>query len=167
MVSDFTLAASPNAIQVASGQSGTITLTVTPQFSFAQTVSFACASPPAGVSCTFSPTTVTPSGSAAVTTTMTVHYNRVVALNNAAPNPRKGNSPWGAGSGVFLALCGIGWVARRRRQLLCLLLLAGLAMGMVACGGGFELGSTTSPISVVATSGTLQHNVTVNLTMVH
>jgi len=71
----FTLSLSPSSISVASGGSGTSTVTVTPVFGFASAISFTCSGLPAYATCTFSPATVTPGGSAASTTTLTIATN--------------------------------------------------------------------------------------------
>ena len=63
----FTFAASPSSFTASSGGQVTTTLTVTPQNGFSSSVSFACSGLPTGASCSFNPSTVTPSGIAATT----------------------------------------------------------------------------------------------------
>jgi Glycoside hydrolase family 44/Bacterial Ig-like domain (group 3) len=61
---DYTLAMSSSALSVSAGVSGSLNVTVTPENGFKQAVTFSCAGLPNGGSCTFSPTSVTPSGGA-------------------------------------------------------------------------------------------------------
>jgi hypothetical protein len=70
----FTLGAAPNQLSVAAGQSGSTTITVTPDAGFAQPVSFACGGLPQGAACSFNPATVTPNGGP-VNTTLTISTN--------------------------------------------------------------------------------------------
>ena len=70
----FTLGASPNQLTVAAGNSGTTTLTVTPDAGFNQPVTFRCGTLPVGAACNFTPATVTPAGGP-VTTTLTITTN--------------------------------------------------------------------------------------------
>ncbi len=58
----FTLSASPTSATVTAGSSTTTTISVTPADGFNSAVSFACTGLPTGGSCSFSPTTVTPTG---------------------------------------------------------------------------------------------------------
>jgi sugar lactone lactonase YvrE len=150
----FSLTSSPSSATINSGQSATITLTVTPANGFTQTVSFACAGLPSGYGCSFDPSTVTPSG-AAVTSTMTI------ASNTSASTPR--SLPWqtvGAGLSLALLLWPFGRCKNRFR--LAMLLLAG-AFALAGCGG-----STTSQrytVSVTASGGGNTQTSTVNLTV--
>jgi hypothetical protein len=78
---DFSLGASPGTANVIAGQtSGAITVTVTPTNGFNSQISFSCTGLPTGATCNFSPTTVTPNGTAAVTTSLTIS----TAANTAA-----------------------------------------------------------------------------------
>ncbi len=68
---DFSVGSSVTSLSVFAGQTGTAMITVTPTNNFTGAVSFNCNGLPTGSTCSFSPTSVTPSG-AAVTTTATV-----------------------------------------------------------------------------------------------
>jgi hypothetical protein len=65
---DFTASTPTTSLSLFDGQSGTATITVTPKNNFTGSVSFACSGQPSGTSCSFSPTTVSGSG----TTTATI-----------------------------------------------------------------------------------------------
>ncbi len=69
---DFSIGSSVTSLSVYAGQTGTATITVTPINNFSNPVGFTCNGLPTGSSCSFNPTSVTPSGSEAVTTTATV-----------------------------------------------------------------------------------------------
>ncbi|MGB9029904.1 MAG: FG-GAP-like repeat-containing protein, partial [Acidobacteriaceae bacterium] len=68
----FTIGASPSSATVNAGQSTQTTITVSPAGGFNSQVSFACTGLPTGGSCTFNPTTVTPNGTMASTTMLTI-----------------------------------------------------------------------------------------------
>ena len=57
----FALSAAPGSATLQKGQSASFTITVTPSNGYNGTVSFACSAPPAGLSCKFTPASVTPS----------------------------------------------------------------------------------------------------------
>ena len=65
---DFAIAANPSSATIRAGQSATFTFTVTPAGGFSNAVSFSCSGLPALSTCTFTPTSVTPNGSAATVT---------------------------------------------------------------------------------------------------
>ena len=69
---DFTVSANPTALTIAAGQSGNVTLTVTPVNGSTQPVAFACANLPAKSSCVFAPVLVTLDGTHSATSQMTL-----------------------------------------------------------------------------------------------
>jgi hypothetical protein len=160
---DFTLSANPSSYSLQWGQSGAVLLTLTPQNGFSQTVSFACSGLPSGASCSFSPATLTPQASS-VSTTLTI--STVVT----AEQRRHRHLPWTAIS-VVLAICSLGSGMRRLLKLtgLLLLTLATAAATLLIGGGGFSAApsstSISSTVTVTATAGTIQHQVTVALTL--
>jgi sugar lactone lactonase YvrE len=150
----YTISANPASLTVKQGSSGSITFTVTPLNGFNQAVSFSCDSTtlPKGVACSFAPASVTPNGSGAVTTTLTVQTtgSGVAALNRrTTPFP-----DWLPRGGSMLALLLLGVPRVRRRVWLggaALMLFALCLTGMLGCGGG----GTTS-----GSGGTQNANVT-------
>jgi N-acetylneuraminic acid mutarotase len=162
----FAFSGSPGSLTIASGGEGTVTLTVTPQNGFYGAVSFACAGLPSGVGCTFSPTTVTPSGTSAVTTQLT--FEATTATGSLRGNPVQFNPA----ASLALAV-GFLWLGKRRRVWLVLLLAASFAGAgiLMACGGGSSTQPTTpnapvtSTVTVNATSGSIQQSATVTLTV--
>ncbi len=163
---DFTMAASPTSITVTAGQSGTASISVTPANGFNSAVTFSCSGLPSGASCNFSPTTVTPSGAAALTT-LTV----TIAKTSAALR-HEGRAPFPEAI-LAAVLCCVGWKQRRRFQMLLLLALSVASLSLLTgCGGGASASGpsptpqpVTTVISVTATSGALQHSATISLTV--
>jgi Chitobiase/beta-hexosaminidase C-terminal domain len=83
---DFSVADSPAALTVTSGQSGGKTITVTPLNGFNSTVTSSCSGMQAGATCTFTPPTVTPSGAAA-STPLSVTSSANIAVLHHGPQP--------------------------------------------------------------------------------
>jgi hypothetical protein len=162
----FTVAASPGALTVNSGSQGNLTLTVTPQNGFNSTVSFACSGLPAGATCAFNPSTITPSGSAATT-------QLTIAVSSQSAASRLDSHPFLSTSALAIAFSLLGWRRRRGLQLYLFLAMACIGLGMLsACGsggsgsGGGDGGtSVTSTVTVTATSGSLQQTTTFLLTV--
>jgi Beta-propeller repeat len=167
---DFNLSSSVSTFSVSPGGSGSSTISVTPENGFNTAVSFACSGLPALATCSFTPATITPSGGAASTTTLTIATTGTSA-KSVPP------SPWGAG-GVALSAMLLGFLARKRRGLWLALLACAVAFGftLTGCGSG---GSTTPPqggtpagtstVTVTASSGSgtsaLSHTSTITLTV--
>ncbi len=70
---DFSLSCSPSSLSVAQGASGTSTCTVTSTGGFSSAVSLDCASLPSGVTCAYSPPSVTPPANGSANSTLTVN----------------------------------------------------------------------------------------------
>lgn len=168
--SDFTVAASPGAITVVAGQSGTAAVTVSPQPGLTSTISFSCSSGlPAGATCSFSPATVTPNGAASSTTlTLTTSATKAALRHNGGllfPEA------------VFAAvLLGFGFKRRRCLQMLVLAAVGAIGPGLInGCGGGSSYNGSapvspkpqpvTSIVTVTATTGQLTHSTTISLTV--
>jgi hypothetical protein len=69
---DFTLTASPTSISLSPGAFANISATVTPENGFNDMVTLSCSGVPAGATCTFSPTTLTPLTNAPVSSTLQI-----------------------------------------------------------------------------------------------
>ena len=165
---NFMLAAAPASLTVNSSSQGSVTLTVTPQNGFNSVVSFACSGLPAGVSSSFDPATVTPSGSAVKTTlTFTASAQAVVT-----PNYRK--PPLLPTAVLAIGICGALWKKRRVLPML-LFAVALLELSLLsACGGGGANGGgggggggtqESSTVMITAASGSIQQTTTVTLTV--
>ena len=161
----FTISISPSALTIASGSNGTATVTITPQNRFDAQTSFSCSGLPSGTSCSFSPSTVTPSG-AAITTALTVSASATASVDS------RNSGPLFPVSGVVLAaaLFGIGREKCRSIQILSLVAIVALGLSLLSgCGGGNGGSSSpqpvTSTVTVTATSGSLQQTATLTVTV--
>ncbi len=167
--------AAPASLTVASGKSGTMTVTLSPSSTFTGTASLACGGLPAGVNCSFANSTMA-LGSAPVSTTLTIS---VGAASTASLAPHNGMFAfWLPGLGLGMVVAG---KQRRSRKfwigLVSLVLLA--VMVSVGCGGVASTGTKsattgtgtaatgvapgTYPITIQATTGTTQQTTTATL----
>jgi hypothetical protein len=160
----FSVAVSPTSLTVQAGKSGTATVTVTPQGGFASAVSFSCSGLPSGASCSFAPASVTPSGAAASTTL-------TVTTTTASAALRQGGRPLWPVTALGAVLCCFGWKKRRCLPVL-LLAVSLIGLGLLnGCGRGSSVGgsstspSSTSTVTVLATSGSQQSSTTFSLTV--
>ena len=173
---DFAFAADAPSVTIASpGGRGTLTLTVTGQPGYAGTINFpatSCSGLPRESTCSFSPASVTGSGS----TTLTIS-------TKAAHSARLEGPVWwftsfGASfAGIFL----LGGASQRRMRpgrragtLLALMAFA-LLITIAGCGGGSSGGgghnqdpgtpAGSSVVTVTATTGSITHSATFTLTV--
>jgi hypothetical protein len=157
---DFSLASAPASLSLAPGGSASATVTVTPVNSFSQAVSFACSNLPAGVTCSFAPSTVTPAGAAAKTT---------VTIAASAQAALRSGGTWLLTGCPFLALCLWTGGKRPRRRLgamLAVVLAAGAITALAGCGSSSSKKQpVTSVVTVTATAGTLHHTTTITVTV--
>ncbi len=152
----------PSTLTVAAGASGTVTVTLTPQGSFAGSVSFACIGLPADAGCTFSPATQTVSGTAPFSNTLTV------STTSSSVASQHGIGPLPPGGAIAAACCLLFF--RRRRRLQALFLLAFGLIGLATVSGCGTTSATaiahvpsTSVVTVVATAGSVQSSTTFTL----
>jgi hypothetical protein len=164
--STYTLTVSPTSVTIPRGQSRQVTITLTPINNYVGSVTIACGSLPAGVTCTASPSQLTPpvnssTGNAqAISGTLTISAGQAVASSIPESTPSGKILPAG-----FLQLpaviTGLLLVLRRKqmkRSSTLFNVFALLAFGvgtasLIACGGG---GSQSSSIA----TGTTQIQVT-------
>jgi hypothetical protein len=157
----FTVAAAPGSLSVTGGESGTTTVSVTPLNGFRSTVGFTCSGLPAGASCSFAPQSVTPSGGVA-STTLTV----TTSASTAAVDRSRGLIL--PGSALAVAFCFLGCKKRRRLEMLLFLAASVASLGLLTgCGGSSPptRQPVTSTVTVLATSGSLQHSTSFSLTV--
>jgi len=163
----FTLSGVPGTVTLSAGGTGTYSLTITPQNGFNSVVSLACSGLPAGASCAFNPSTVTPTAMPAST------QLTLTTSARSAANDRTGSR----GSLPALALAGLfslfGWKRRRGLRLLVVLAAALAGFGTISGCSANLLDSSqphtpqpqTSLVTVTASSGTLQQTATISLTV--
>jgi len=161
----------PAALTVASGKSGTMTVTLNPSTTFTGNATLACAGLPAGVKCSFANSTLA-LGSAPVSTTLTISVGNTTTASLA---PHSGMFAfWLPGLGLGMVV--VGKQRRSRKFWLGLVLLVLIAlMVSVGCGGvanstkSSTNGTTTSaapgtyPITIQATAGSTQQSTTATL----
>jgi hypothetical protein len=160
-VPGFSLTVSPSSLTIPAGQSGTATITVSPTNGFAAITAFSCTGLPAGATCSFSPSSVQPTGAPA-STTLTIS---APATANSGHRPGlPGSFP---GATLALVLCCMGWRKRRRIQdLLAVIAISLLGVTvLIGCGGSSKPKPVTSNVSVVATSGSIQQTIPITITI--
>ncbi len=138
----YTFTASPTMMTVSSGSSGSTTLTVTPVGGLTGTYMLACGTLPAHFSCSFSPTSVTLTGSNTAQTSMLTIATNVATAELAAPS-RPGapmSLPVVAAFALFPCVGGLALVGSKRRQLrslhltvLLIVLSGGALLGLAGC----------------------------------
>ena len=163
---DFTFAAAQPSMTVQPGESIAYQLTVTPDSSFPNPISFSVIGLPAGATATFSPATVTP-GAAATSTSMTVTAPKELAGLQRLPTH--------FAMALTLLLLPFATLRRFRRSArsharalyIAVIVLAGSAalVTLTGCGNNGYLGqaSRTYMLTVTAASGTLTHTTSLQL----
>jgi hypothetical protein len=144
---DYTLTPNPTTKTVSPGTSATYAIAVAAVNGYNGTVSFpasACAGLPTGSTCSFSPTSITGSGTTTLTVTTTAPTSSLMSAPDV--NQHRGNSNlWAslAGVGMLGMVLAGDWKKRNRRALGIVLLVIALAMvlALVGCGGGSNSGS--------------------------
>ncbi len=160
----FSLSFSIPSLTITNGQgSGSDTITVNPAGGYNAPITFACTQVPAGVTCSFSPSTITPNGGP-VSTTLTVTSATATALGNHS------NPLFPAGATLAAALCFFGFRKRRNLKLLVLVAVSFVGLGLfTGCNHTYN-GSVPPPITetvvVTATSGSYQQTASFQLTLV-
>ncbi len=156
---DFSISLTPSAWTLDAGQSVGIVVTVAPVAGFNSQVSFSCSS---GVTCSFSPQTITPGTSLTNWTTMTV------TTSAATASLHRDSNPFLPASALAAVLCCMGWKKRRRLLMLVLLAVSMVGLGLMnGCGGASasQIQPTQQTVTVTASSGSLTHTANLALTV--
>ena len=168
---DFSVGVAPPSASVVAGQSTQFTLTVTPTGGFSNNITFSC-SLVNGITCAFSPATVTPANGLA-STRLTVITSASVSRYGAI-HTFGTIGPWALLSA--LGLCSLAmWTNGKDRRLrpwlataTMAIILVGMNMAIAGCGG---YGNSTQPnrgtatVTITAQSGTLSHSNNVTITV--
>jgi hypothetical protein len=164
----YGISASPTGATVRAGQSATISFSITPTGGFNSAVTFSCSGLPAMASCTFTPPSVTPNGSAATA-------SLVIATTGSAGlfNPRSPTNvpPVQLLMFALLALMGFGFVSWRVQRNMLIPYLVFFVVFVVGCGGGGSSQSSaitpagTSTVTVSAISGSTVQTLPVTITV--
>jgi hypothetical protein len=160
------------SLTVASGQSVTTKVSVAGAAGFSGTLNFSCTGLPTNAACTFSPASMTVSGTTAATTTLTLSTaaSAMASARDGAPS-----------RALTVLVCGLPLlglltllpVTRGRRLLLCLSFVLFVSVtSLTGCGGGQSAqssGMQTAPGSytfhVVATAGAVTSTASYSLTV--
>jgi Bacterial Ig-like domain (group 3)/FG-GAP-like repeat/FG-GAP repeat len=172
---DFTISASPSSATITAGQSATTTLTVTPIGGYSGTLHFSCGTLPAGVACTFTPSSLTPNGAA---TTVGLTVSTTAPGGSAQRTLDRGLSAIAWAGVIFIAFSPKRmW---RMNQLLkhscLLLLLIGALVSLSGCSSGSSpnppnnnpgtpTGAQTIAITVADSSSNLSHPINFQVTV--
>ena len=154
----YTMAVSSSTLNLTAGQASTLTVTLTPAGGFNSPINLGCSGLPQGVTCTFSPASVTPNGAPVTSTVSILAPSQTSLVPNHAPpgTPDRRLAfgwvmPWG-----FISLLGLGKARRRSRIFewsfrvaFAVFLIAG-SFWVSGCGGGSSSsgsGGNTTPTS--------------------
>jgi hypothetical protein len=168
----LTFGTNPSSVTLASGGSGNVMVTATPQSgSFNSAITLACSGLPGGLNCFFNPASITP-GSKSVSSVLTISNTTVASKN---PNLRRGSpiiAAWLLGVGMF-GFIFIGKVdGKRLFTLVGAILLAAIFLGSVSCGGGRSAPSapvngppSNYMVTINGSSSSVQLSTTVTVTV--
>jgi hypothetical protein len=168
----LTLAASPSALTITRGQSGNVSVNVSPTGGFTGTVALACSNLPAGVACAFSPASV--DGSSATSSALTIATATSLAMSQGDSETPWRSRAFGITSPAF-ALIGMVVLGRRRRKALIVTALLAIVASITLIGCGTAASDTTQAsvtpatshynVVITATSGSLQQTAAITLTV--
>ena len=173
---DFSISATPTSASIAAGKSTTSSISIGPANGFDAATALSCSGLPANSTCSFSPSSVTPSGSAA-TSTMTITTNVSTSASAALHTGIFGSLTAAGSSGALLTLLFWPGTWRQKRKAgLRMLVLAAVSVfalhTLTGCGGGPTKSSTgpitpagTSTVTITATAGSTIHSTTFTLTV--
>ena len=149
-VSDFSMQAQPTSLSIAAGQSGTATISILPIGGSTQTLQFTCGNAPAGVSCAFSPASVTLDGTNPASVKVTVSATAAVRHTTSRRDVLAL-----AGSLAFgIMLLPLGRRRGRAVMGMCVIAIVSLTLYGTGCGSSSKPvtpSSTTYVLNVTAT----------------
>ena len=155
---DFTLTTETTTASARGKNATPVTLTVTPQYGFNQSVAFSCSTPTGTLTCTFSPATVTTSGSPA-TTSVSFAYSKANAQNLSLALPRYSRFIGGLAMALLILLPGRN---RRFRSYFAMAMLISGGLMLSSCGGST---TTVIPVILSGTGGGITQNTHIELTV--
>lgn len=173
-VSDFLVAPANPSASVQAGTAATYSIAVSPKFgAFNAPVTLSCGNLPAGMSCSFAPSTITP-GANGGTSTLTITTSKTSAAMSSPM--RRRISPWLALTLAPFGFVLLGGIDRKRARWFVLALGLALLLLAVGCGGGSTVTpspsstsvshpATTSTVTITATSAGVSHSTAVSITV--
>jgi hypothetical protein len=176
---DFAIALTPTSGTVTNGTDEVLTVTLTPSNGFNAATNLACSGLPSFSSCFFNPASVTPNGTVAATSTLTISTDvkaAAKALHLASDKERRSVRPRQGSVAIAGVLASVfllplaGWKNRRLRKLLAICVIVAAAtlatVGMTGCGAGTaKTPAGTYSVIVTGTSGSLSHAATYSITV--
>ena len=170
--STVSLSASPSSITIPAGQSGSFTVTAKPQSgSFDSPISLSCSGIPSGLTCSFSPVTITP-GSGTAASTLTISSTSVAGVNSLQ---RRESLPIYAAWLLPFGIAGFAFIGKATRrcgaQVLVLFALIVTGMVTVSCGGGAGAQGIAAPaassytVTILGNSSSTQFSTAVKITV--
>lgn len=155
----FTASGTPTSLSLTRGQNGVVTITLTANATFSDTINLACSGAPAEATCTVNPASVKLTPGSSVSASVVIGTTAARSSNNAPASPF-GSSGLVSLAGLLCVIC--GW--RSRRSLLLIVPIVGLVLvtvGITGCGGSStptaSQGSYTITVTATpASSGSAQ-----------
>jgi hypothetical protein len=137
---DFDLTVTPAAVSLAAGQNITLTVTLTSNGGFADTIGLGCGSLPAAVTCHFASISANLAANGRSTVQLTIDTNNPLSGGTVAANTRPGNrgvSMAGLLAPLSVLFGFIFWRFRKRRSLalIAVLVLSSATLLVTGCGG--------------------------------
>ena len=160
------LGTNPSSVTIQSGGSGNLTVTATPASgAFNNAIALTCSGLPKGLTCSFSPASVTP-GSVAVDSVLTVAAASSFTAEGHRDRSHTLFATWLVSFGLF-GLTLVGKVQRKRTlAVLGACIVAAMMVGATSCGGGTGItaipSSPTSPSNPSNPPSPVSYSVTIN-----
>lgn len=173
-VSDFLVEPANPSASVQAGTAATYSIAVSPKFgAFNALVTLSCGNLPAGMSCSFAPSTITP-GANGGTSMLTITTSRTSA--SMMPPTRRRTSSWLALTLAPFGFVLLGGIERKRTRWFVFALALAFLLLAVGCGGGSTVApspsstttthpATTSTVTITATSAGVAHSTAVSITV--
>jgi hypothetical protein len=168
----YMMAVSSSTLNLTAGQASNLTITLTPANGFDMQINLGCSGMPTGVTCTFTPAAVTPSGAPITSSVSILAASQAALVPNPASHGAPGGRlaygwvmPWG-----FISLVRLGRKRKRSpafawsfRAAAYAFLIAGSLL-VSGCGGGSS--STGGSGSVTGSGSTAPTSTTFTLTII-
>jgi len=144
----FTLSSTPQSLNIVQGQSGTVTISVTPVDYFSSAVVFSCSGLPLEATCSFASPSATPSAGLPATDVLTIN---TVGPASSAAMLRHG-TPWKAvGGATVMALMMGSFAGLRKKRFargLCLFVFVGMLCLLPMTGCGLSEKNFVTPLGI-------------------
>jgi hypothetical protein len=164
----FSVGVTPSSLTIKTSQNATVNVTLSSSAGFADSIGLGCASLPAGVTCHFSPTTVSLAANGTVTDQLTIDTNNPLSGGASAMNAHKDSRGTFLSGVLFpfsLLFGGVFWRLRRRHTgLLTMVLVVVLSAATLFATGcsGFSMGSAAPGTYVIQVTGTGTNSSTIH-----